>query len=250
MSNLNFKETFDKYILFLKKNNIYNKKNLVNYSASIEKLKNWKKKDNIKKILSWYNKICSNNKAKVIKIKIEHLKDWKLDKKKFSLVHKSGSFYSIDAYKVYSAGREVDNWDQPMITQVGYRGGVIGMIRKIINDIPHYLVDAKFEPGNYNKIQISPSVQATFSNLNRKHYGKKNIIYKYLKNEKKIIKKWVSEDGGRFMNKRNLHWIVETKKNIEKLDDNFKWLTLWEIKQLSKLKTIVSPHLRAILFFL
>lgn len=63
-----------------------------------------------------------------------------------------------------------------MITQVGYRGGVIGMIRKIINDIPHYLVDAKFEPGNYNKIQISPSVQATFSNLNRKHYGKKYYL--------------------------------------------------------------------------
>ena len=48
------------------------------------------------------------------------------------------------------------------------------MIRKKIKGIPHYLTEAKFEPGNYNKIQISPSVQATYSNLNRVHKGKKN----------------------------------------------------------------------------
>ena len=61
-----------------------------------------------------------------------------------------------------------------------------------------------------------------------------------------LVKKLQSEDGGRFMNKRNLHWIVETDKEIE-TNQKFKWLTLWEIKKLSRLKSIVSPHLRSIM---
>ena len=250
MTNLNFKFYFDKYIFFLKNSNLYKKKNYYVYSASLEKIKNWKKKDRINKINEWYSKCCQENKSVVEKIKIVDLKDWEFDKKNSSIIHKSGAFYSIDAFKIINAKREVKEWGQPMITQVGYKGGVIGLLRKNFNGIPHYLVEAKFEPGNYNKIQISPSVQVTYSNLNRVHKGGKNNIYKYLNNGKTLVKKWVSEDGGRFMNKRNLHWIVESDQEIKIPHKNFKWLTLWEIKKLSLAKAITSPHLRAILFYL
>jgi len=37
---------------------------------------------------------------------------------------------------------------------------------------PHYLVQAKAEPGNYGLVSLSPSVQATFSNLERAHGGR------------------------------------------------------------------------------
>ena len=57
--------------------------------------------------------------------------------------------------------REVKSWDQPFIKQINYNGGIIGLVRSNING-KHYLIDAKFEPGNYNEIQLSPSLQATF----------------------------------------------------------------------------------------
>ena len=49
------------------------------------------------------------------------------------------------------------------------------------------------------------------------------------------------------MNKRNLHWIVEIDKDIKLKNSDFRWLTLWEIKKISRSSSIVSPHLRSII---
>ena len=243
----NFKNFFNNYLSFLKKNNLYKKKNLLNYSASIEAIHNWKKTNTLDDILKWYNSAKKRNKSIVKKIHLNKMNSWYLDDTKGTYNHDSNFFFKVEGYRTSNASREVKYWDQPFLTQVGYVGGVIGLIRDEINGIPHYLVEAKFEPGNYNKIQISPSVQATYSNLKRVHKGKRNKIIIHLKASRTLIKKFVSEDGGRFMNKRNLHWIVQSKKKIGIRDRNFKWLSLWEIKQLSLKKTIVSPHLRSII---
>ena len=148
-----------------------------------------------------------------------------------------------------NASREVKSWDQPFIKQINFVGGIIGLVRKKIRGIPHYLVEAKFEPGNYNLIQLSPSVQATYSNLNQVHKGYRNkVINAYFKKDFKLIRKtWVSEDGGRLFKKRNMHWIIETKKSKINLPKNYKWLTLWEINEFINKGVYVGPHLRAIL---
>ena len=72
-----------------------------------------------------------------------------------------------------------------------------------LNNVPHYLIEAKFEPGNYNLIQLSPSVQATYSNLDRIHKGKKNKVlnYYFKKNYSTIRKNLVTEDGEDFIKK-------------------------------------------------
>ena len=116
--------------------------------------------------------------------------------------------------------------------------------------MPHYLIEAKFEPGNFGKIQLSPTLQATYSNLERAHRGEKNFIKKnYCKNTYKTISKyWVTEDGGRLFKKRNLHWIVNSNIKESKIPSiNFKWMTLWQIREFIKKKDWVSPHLRSIL---
>lgn len=246
MTKKNFNKTLENYLNFLKENSNFQKKNLINYSTSLERTDNWKNKNELKSIINWYELVRKKNKAKIKKINLDEMNKWNFDHKNGSYYHETKSFFKIEGYRTLNASREVKQWDQPFITQVGYVGGIIGLIRKKINGLPHYLTEAKFEPGNYNKIQISPSVQATYSNLNRIHEGKKNRILKYILQSKTLVKKLQSEDGGRFMNKRNLHWIVETDKEI-KITKKFKWLTLWEIKKLSRLKSIVSPHLRSII---
>ena len=47
-----------------------------------------------------------------------------------------------------------------------------------------YLLQAKAEPGNINKIQISPTVQATKSNYTRVHGGKEIPYLRYFKKNK------------------------------------------------------------------
>ena len=46
----------------------------------------------------------------------------------------------------------------------------------------------------------------------------------------------------------NLHWIVNSNIKESKIPSiNFKWMTLWQIREFIKKKDWVSPHLRSIL---
>ena len=243
-----YQDTLINYIFFLKKNNLYQERKKIFYENNIEKMFNWKYVD-FKRTLAWYNKIKNSNKAIVKTIHLEKMKKWTYDKKKGVIKHNSGQFFHIEGKRIIKSEREVRSWDQPFIKQVDYKGGIIGLVRSNIKGLPHYLVDAKYEPGNYNQIQISPSLQATYSNLNRVHLGlKPKVVKKYFsKNYKTIRKFWVTEDGGRLYLKRNLHWIIQYNGKIDLPGKTYRWLTLWELDRFIKLGSLVGPHLRSIL---
>lgn len=244
----NYNIALKTYLNFLKKNNLYEKKKKFLYENNLEKFKNWTNK-NFKEKLSWYNKIKKQNKAIVENIHIEKMKNWSYDKKSGVIRHDSGEFFSIEGKRIINSKREVNSWDQPFIKQIGYKGGIIGLVRASIRGVPHYLIDAKFEPGNFNDIQLSPSLQATYSNLNRVHLGSKpKVANKYFKKNFKTIRKfWVTEDGGRLYKKRNLHWIIQYHGKISTPGITYKWLTLWELDRFIKMGYYVGPHLRSIL---
>ncbi len=244
----NFSLTLNDYINFLKAKKIYRKSNHLKYEFAIEKMCNWKN-SNFVNNYKWYREQKNLCKAKLSYKHLENLDKWIYNKSQGIIHHESGGFFSVVGVSIKNATREVKSWDQPFIKQENYVGGIIGLVRKKINGIPHYLVEAKFEPGNYNLIQLSPSVQSTYSNLNQVHKGLRNKIIKMYFKKKFITvrKNWVSEDGGRLFKKRNLHWIIETQSKILKLPKNFKWLTIWEIEQFIIKGTYVGPHLRSIL---
>jgi len=211
----------------------------------------------IKEIKTWYKKIIKKSKVKIKIIPLDQCKNWKLNKKG-QISHTSGSFYKVEGVRILkSFNREVKGgWDQPMFTEPGFDGGILGLLKKKINDIPHYLVNAKFEPGNYNFIQISPTVQATFSNIKKAHGGRNdkflNFFKSPLKNKCKIIfKQWVSEEGGRLRNKRNLGIVLEhVGKNNISIGSDYMWLTLKQIKELILENSMINPHLRTLVSFI
>ena len=251
VSKLKYQTMLTDYLSYLKKKKIFYKKNQILYENTIEKLYNWTNSD-IKKIINWYQNVRKIDKSVVKNIHLEKLKKWNYNKKKGIITHKSKKFFIVEGKRVSKSNREIASWDQPFLTQVGYKGGIIGLVRCKINYIPHYLIDAKYEPGNYNDIQLSPSLQGTYSNLDRVHHGERNkVLNKYFKKNFTTIKKlWVTEDGGRLFKKRNLHWIIEYKGKPKLPSKRYKWLTLWEINKLIKYGPIVGPHLRAILSLL
>ena len=210
-----------------------------------------------KEIKTWYKKIIKKSKVKIKIIPLDQCKNWKLNKKG-QISHASGSFYKVEGVRILkSFNREVKGgWDQPMFTEPGYDGGILGLLKKKINDIPHYLVNAKFEPGNYNFIQISPTVQATFSNIKKAHRGRNvkflNFFKSPIKNKCKIIfKQWVSEEGGRLRNKRNLGIVLEhVGKNNISIGSDYIWLTLKQIKELILENSMINPHLRTLVSFI
>ena len=219
--------------------------------------KNYKPLHTTNDIKSWYKKVIKESKIKIKTIPLNKCQNWKLNKKGF-ISHSSGSFYRVEGVRVLSSfKREAKGgWDQPMFTEPGYDGGILGLLKKNINNTPHYLVNAKFEPGNYNFIQLSPTVQATFSNIKKAHGGSDVKFLKFFKSSPKkdckiIFKQWVSEEGGRLRNKRNLAIMVEYK-SAKKIDigSDFRWVTLSQIKELILEKAIVNPHLRTLVSFI
>ena len=206
-------------------------------------------------IIDWFNKKREQSDMIVEEIGINELDKWNIDSNSSNIKHESGGFFEVIGVKVSNTfDREVGKkgWTQPMIAK--NPGGILGIIMKRINGIPHYLLQAKAEPGNIGKLQLSPTLQATTSNLLKAHGGSKPLFAKYFdedNNPNIIYAKWQSEDGGRFYLKSNYNMIVEVKKEEElKIPDSFIWVTLYQIKQLMKIENFVGPHVRGIISYL
>ena len=119
-----------------------------------------------KQILKWLNQQRRKQLLIINKIDLSKLQKWVFNKKK--IYHESKRFFRIVGIKINSNFYKKKIWYQPIIVQNEI--GILGLSKNIKTN--KYLLQAKVEPGNVNKIQISPTVQATKSNYSRIHRGK------------------------------------------------------------------------------
>lgn len=220
--------------------------------SHVESLQDWSETGDLESVRSWFVSQRASNPMRVTKIRFDECRGWHTDEETGYVVHDSGEFFAVEAIEVtMSASREVGagGWCQPVLTQVGDDGGVLGLLRTRVNGAPHYLVQAKAEPGNYRLVSLSPAVQATFSNLKRAHGGSLPIFASYFYPEPDpagtvIARAWLSEDGGRLFNKRNLGIVLDIEDGASlDLRDDFRWVSMWQVKQLFSEDAWVNPHL-------
>lgn len=207
--------------------------------------------------LAWYEQCVAENQMRTALIPLMECRQWSLDPQTGSLVHSSGEFFRVDGVRTYaSPTREVEGgWDQPILTQVGFDGGILGLLRKRFDGVPHYLVEAKAEPGNYRIVQVTSTIQATFSNLKRAHKGKGTPYAEYFMAPAEhggtvLIDQWMSEDGGRLNTKRNKTMLVELPEafELELVSPRYRWVSLFQLKQLLLTEdAIIAPHIRGVL---
>jgi oxidase EvaA len=251
---LEYKENLVRFLEFLEEMNLV----VDEFSEfKFESLKDYSLKGSEDELLEWYWALVKSSSMKMTQIPLEECKRWSYDKNTGSIKHSSGEFFRVEGYRITGTNsREVETgWDQPFLTQEGFDGGILGLIRKRFDGVPHYLVEGKEEPGNYNIVQISPTVQATFSNLKRAHKGNQTHYSDLFLNPqdypvKLLLDQWTSEDGGRLFNKRNRSMLLEfdEKSELELVSDRFKWVSLYQLKKLIKEQyAIVAPHIRGIL---
>lgn len=223
--------------------------------TQFEALKDWSLVGSLDQFQQWFLSQQRNCQMIVEDISIKDCRGWTVDKETGWIVHESGEFFVIQGVRIKSSeNREVSSgWDQPILTQIGFDGGLLGLLRQRINGIPHYLIEAKAEPGNPDKIQISPTLQATFSNLKKAHGGKKPKFSEYFEmpdimGGSVLFSQWMSEDGGRLHLKRNRGMLVEIEEKQElSIPENFYWASLFQLKELIKLNSWVNPHVRGII---
>ncbi len=201
------------------------------------------------KFLQWMNEKKKAITVSVDKIKFSEMNDWGFDENSTNLVHSSGKFFSIEGISIKTNWGGVPEWTQPIINQAEI--GFLGIITKKFDGVLHFLMQAKIEPGNINFVQLSPTLQATKSNYTKVHKGKTPLYLEYFNGEYKgpkrvLLDQLQSEQGARFLMKRNRNIIIEIDDEIEPYD-NFCWLTLGQIKEFLLLDNVINMDTRTVI---
>ncbi|MDF3293358.1 NDP-hexose 2,3-dehydratase family protein [Streptomyces sp. RB6PN23] len=196
---------------------------------------------------SWFADRCRAHEYHVSRVPLDRLDGWRFQRGTGNLVHRSGRFFSVEGLDVRGAGREVDAWQQPIIVQPEY--GILGILVKRFHGVPHFLLQAKMEPGNVNLVQLSPTVQATKSNYTRVHGGKPVPYLEHFitPHRGRVLHDALqSEQASWFLGKRNRNMVIEVDEEVELLDD-FCWLSVSQISELLTVDNLVNMDTRTVL---
>lgn len=183
--------------------------------------------------------------VEINKIALENDSFWFYDTECGIITNKNHSFFSISGF-TNSNNQSIDS-EQPILIQdeIGY----LGILCKVIDGTLYFLMQAKIEPGNVNKIQLSPTIQATKSNFTQKHGGAKPPYLEYFIQAHKyqiVVDQIQSEQSGRFYKKRNRNIVICVDEDIDVLPSH-KWVTLGQIKKLMKIDNLVNMDTRTVL---
>jgi oxidase EvaA len=192
-------------------------------------------------ILTWVEELNYKISVDICKTTLEKT-GWFYDEASGMIVNKNRSFFQISGFRY-------GNIEQPIMIQdeIGY----LGFLCKEIDGVLHFLTQAKIEPGNVNKIQLSPTLQATKSNFTQLHGGGKPLYIDWFLNADKhavIVDQIQSEQNSRFLKKRNRNIVIMLGKNIAvEESEKHRWLPLGQLKKLMKIDNLVNMDSRTVL---
>lgn len=200
----------------------------------------------LKEIKEWIMDANSEVNVELNQTPLSQLAGWNYSPSK--VIHESGRFFSIEGLRVQGFVNEYRlDWSQPIINQPEH--GYLGIIVREFEGVLHFLLQAKIEPGNVNKVQLSPTLQATKSNFSRVHKGKSpDYLEDFLRPNPDLVlvDQLQTEQGARFLKKRNRNVIIYSA-NAAPVDNRFKWLTMWQIQQIMREDNIVNMDTRTVL---
>jgi oxidase EvaA len=198
-------------------------------------------------LLDWFSARKAANSFSVRRIPFDEMDQWHFEASTRNLVHASGRFFRIEGLRVRTNFEGVRSWDQPIINQPEI--GILGILSKRFDGVRHFLMQVKAEPGNINTLQLSPTVQATRSNYSQVHRGRVPSYLEYFLHanaEQRLVDQLQTEQSSRFLKKRNRNMIIDVESDVPVLDD-FRWLTLGEIKDLLQSDNLVNMDARSVL---
>jgi oxidase EvaA len=142
----------------------------------------------------------------------------------------------------------VQTWGQPMIQPM--QEGLCAFIAKKINGIIHFLVQAKIECGNFDVVEMAPTVQCLTGNYKDGYlYTPDFLDYVLDASEDMIILNTLqSEEGGRFFHEQNRYIIVKADSGFcVDVPENYQWLTLGQLKEFLRYNNYLNIQARSLL---
>ena len=179
-----------------------------------------------------------NNDFDVNLIGISKTKGWNFDKE-LNFVHETNKFFSLRRVKYDGINNGILN--QP-------DSGILALLITNIEGVLHFLVQFKEEPGNINKVQLSPTIQATKSNSTKAHGGTSPPYWNEFSSislDNYLIDSFQPEQGLRYWQKYNRNLVIISDYLEEK--EGFKWMTLGQIFEFTKIDNSINSCLRSVL---
>jgi dTDP-4-dehydro-6-deoxy-alpha-D-glucopyranose 2,3-dehydratase len=195
----------------------------------------------------WFDERRRAIRMDVERIAFADLERWGFQQSTGNLVHDSGRFFSVEGVRARYEGEHSRCWSQPILNQPEV--GFLGILVKEFDGVLHCLMQAKAEPGNAERLQLSPTVQATRSNYTGVHEGNAVKYLEYFTNPAKgraLVDVLQSEHGAWFYRKRNRNLVVEALGDVPEHED-YCWLTMGQVRRLLRVSDLVNMDTRTVL---
>lgn len=195
-------------------------------------------------ILNWLTVLKCRYELEVVPKSLFSLNDWKISKDTIS--HVQEKYFKVIATKVSISNREVTSWMQPLVEPC--QQGIVAFIMKRINGVNHFLVQAKLECGNFDIVEMAPTVQCLTGSY--EDHSKVPFLTYVLqaKPDQLYFDTLQSEEGGRFYREQNRNLIVLAADDFpEEVPDNYCWLTQQQMITFIKFNNFLNIQARSLL---
>ena len=197
-------------------------------------------------ILFWLSELKSRYELMVDRIPLMDVRDWHVGE--FEIVRQDRRFFRVLGVEVVIENREVQSWCQPLVEPM--QEGLCAFIIKKINGVYHFLVQAKIECGNFDVVEMAPTVQCLTGSYKGENSAAPPFVDYVLGNSCKriLFDTRQSEEGGRFYHEQNRNLVVEADDAFpEQIPENFIWLTLGQIKEFLRYNNYLNIQARSLI---
>ncbi|MFY1678575.1 NDP-hexose 2,3-dehydratase family protein [Streptomyces sp. WMMC905] len=162
--------------------------------------------------------------------------------------HSSGHRFRVIATDITTGNREVGSWTQPLIQPQA--PGLMGLLIKRINGVPHALVHARTDVGTLNVAEFSPTVHCRPAAHTGAH---PEPAPPYLDTvltaptERIRYSSMLSEEGGRFHHAQNRYTLADVPDAFsEDVPEDYLWLTFAQLTELMAHSNYLDVELRTL----
>jgi oxidase EvaA len=195
----------------------------------------------ISDVQSWIESCVLASQCTVKKIPFSNSREWIYTQD--IIHHQTNKFFKIIGLE-WNENQSLKH--QPFIDQKEI--GTLGFLlyKKNIR-CTYILVQGKVEPGNVGLVQISPTCQATSSNIKRVHGGKRPEFTRYFESKKyiQLSNSLQSEQGDRFYKKKNRNVLISIDSMIPHAT-SFQWMSTKMFSQALSQNFLVNTDARSV----
>ena len=196
--------------------------------------------------LSWLTNLKARYDLHVNYCPVLDMPGWK--KTETEIVRDDQKYFKIIGVNVTISNREVASWCQPLVQPM--QQGLCAFIIKKINGVYHFLVQAKLECGNFDVMELAPTVQCLTGNVYAENTSKPDFA-EYVLNASKsqiVFDTLQSEEGGRFYKEQNRNIMVEVGDDFPlEVPERYTWMTLRQIYKFLRFNNYLNIQARSLI---